>query len=149
MSRIMFYFDSSCIETAHKKVIEIFLNEGLSGLQMTVFTSYGSYDSNIEGKDFISYDIEKELSGAQPKIVCEKVEKHVNDIIRNFDWESIGVTGFEEVKLLNSEETAVEVKSFGLRKVDISEISDIERNHMGIVVDKTLPKEYIENLKYI
>lgn len=90
----------------------------------------------------------------------------VNNTIRNFDWESIGVTGFEEVKDLPSENVQVEVgrsglgisenpdlikfnghyvkkleaskefvaemKSFGLRKVDISELSNIERIHMGI-----------------
>jgi hypothetical protein len=116
MSRVMFYFDKDCIEKANEKLKEIFAENGISGV--CVFTSYS--DSNKvpdRKKEWISFN----LGNSRP----EDLNNKANDIVRNFDWEAAGITGFEEFKEAAEEEVEVDIKMFGLREVpaDVVNIS--------------------------
>ena len=91
MSRVLFYFDKFCIEKAVEKVKEIFGENGVKGV--CVISSNSSIPHRY--KEFISYDLGYDK---------------INDIIRNFDWESIGITGFDELKE-SSETEVVDIKS--------------------------------------
>lgn len=110
MSRVFFYFDKGCIDKANEKLKEIFIENGVSGVQVS-----SSFSSLPEmNKDFISYDISQRFEETQPEVVCNKIEENFNNIVRNFNWESIGVTGFEEVKCAPAAERDVEIKMVGL-----------------------------------
>jgi len=92
MGALTFYFDKNCTEKATEKLKEIFRENGLIGV--SGFTGY----SDNRNKKWICYNLSNRMT-EEFQVIDENLNNKVNDIVRNFDWESIGVTGFEEAIL--------------------------------------------------
>jgi hypothetical protein len=116
----MFYFDNRCIDKALVAINKT-LNDFSDDYNILISLSHQPCPVK-DGKQFICYKIrehENDFINADPywnpekeiyisllnrrPILTEKQEL-VADILRNYDWESAGVTGFEEANLSWEEE---------------------------------------------
>jgi hypothetical protein len=127
----MFYFDKECIVNALGHLKSVMFENNINEINLT--TSYCGVpeyykDSKKDGKEWISYVFFGDDIENQDKI---------NDIFRETDWASIGITGFEEAKVIKVTETDVELQLIGI--IDEKDIPDEVKNQIKMSESEEYP----------
>jgi hypothetical protein len=99
MSSVLIKVDKECAEKFSEAIRSIIDNNGCEGSPI--------YRRGVgaDGKEFFSYVIYGDDS--------EKKEL-INNLIKNHDWNSDGITGFEIPKVISYKEYEVEMKPLGI-----------------------------------